>query len=471
MKPSLATLALLVSLTLASSSAHAATTVAGCPTGYTCVRTVQTTAPVCPTGYVCTLKSSTTGTQNTANTGTTASTYVPGSYTNLILRPQEQTLTPAQIQAAAQAQGLTLTVAQAQALIRSQTVASSSTTSSGQQMTAASQAGNTSLATTTATTSYIVSSNTGRVSTGTPDPFVAQGTYGSYAAAVNGLTIINPIFGVATSPGQSLTPRCASNQYWDSYGSGGSGCYNQQFTSPSFNSLIPNTTVTQIVSDPYCPSVRVNQYGVFSDRKNYACVMGEASRVSSYTNPFMTIANIFGVVYSPDISYLGYKGNAADKPVRSSNLCLSAVSLEKAKQMDTASSTPGNYFRTSRLLVLGSLGLDRLEQSLLYMENQHKGYWWNGKLAYATTGMTPNDGSVSGNLPTATDYPYSTSDWNDPRFQSLVQNIQFDRNFGIQNSMVSICLDANYKSNFPLWASHFSSLMLSNKAKGLWPTQ
>ncbi len=82
MKKFIATIALLVSLTLVGSSAHAATTVPGCPVGYKCTPIAQTTAPVCPTGYVCTLKSSTTGTENAANTGNAATSYVPGSYYN-----------------------------------------------------------------------------------------------------------------------------------------------------------------------------------------------------------------------------------------------------------------------------------------------------------------------------------------------------------------------------------------------------
>ena len=51
MKKFIATIALLVSLTLVGSSAHAANTVAGCPQGYVCTRTVETVAPVvCPLG-------------------------------------------------------------------------------------------------------------------------------------------------------------------------------------------------------------------------------------------------------------------------------------------------------------------------------------------------------------------------------------------------------------------------------------
>ncbi|MEI7463059.1 MAG: hypothetical protein WCK03_01520 [Candidatus Taylorbacteria bacterium] len=85
MKKTIATIALLFSLTLAGSSAHAATTVPGCPVGYNCIPIVQTTAPVCPQGYTCTLNSSTSGTENAGNTGTAASTYVPGSFYNSYL--------------------------------------------------------------------------------------------------------------------------------------------------------------------------------------------------------------------------------------------------------------------------------------------------------------------------------------------------------------------------------------------------
>ena len=85
MKQSIATLALLFSLTLATSSAHAANTVPGCPQGYNCIPIVQTAAIVCPTGYRCILNSSTSGTENAANTGTAATSYVPGSYYNSYL--------------------------------------------------------------------------------------------------------------------------------------------------------------------------------------------------------------------------------------------------------------------------------------------------------------------------------------------------------------------------------------------------
>ncbi|MEI7463574.1 MAG: hypothetical protein WCK03_04250, partial [Candidatus Taylorbacteria bacterium] len=98
MKKFIATIVLLISLTLAGSSAHAASMVAGCPVGYNCIPIVQTTAPVCPQGYTC---------RPISNTTSSAGSYVPGSYYNSYFGGvNNNTTAGAQPQAQAQAQPL-----------------------------------------------------------------------------------------------------------------------------------------------------------------------------------------------------------------------------------------------------------------------------------------------------------------------------------------------------------------------------
>jgi hypothetical protein len=454
---SLTTTALILTAVVIFSAVSTPTTAQAaivCPTGYTCVPKTQTEAVVCPAGYVCTPKSETTSLSRPTTT------YRPGSYTNLILRPQEQTLTPAQIQVATQAQA----------------VASTTATSSGQQLTAAQiqalqqmQTATETIGTTSATANTVVtgsrSIDSGRISSGVVDPFVHQWTYGSGILEIAGVAIYNPVGGVATVAGQPLTPRCAANQYYDYAGSGGSGCYAQQMVSPALNSIVKSTTVSEIVQDPYCSNARVGIYGYIYEKEYSTCVMGEASRVSSYVNPYMSIVNIFGVVVGQSTP-----ADRTAKTIPSTNLCKTAVSLKEAKQMDaasSASSTQSKYFTLSRLLASGRLTLDMIEQRNIYMVTGHNGYYWNGKNAYQATGVFPNDGSLQAGIVKTTDHPYDISDWSNPKFQSFIQNMQFDA-LGVT---VNICLDDNYKSNFPMWSSHLSALMAHSKAAGLWPTQ
>ena len=415
-----------------------------CPAGMTCTRATPAATPaVCPLGYVC---------QPQTGTASTVPTYVPGS-----LYSPGSAYTPGSLANSAsgnQNAGLpagSMTAAQYQALLQTQGQAASTTTPN-----AAANVG----AGAVANVSSSGSIDSGRVSTGVADPWVqAPGHETNADGSLVPGSVVNThygnMYGVASNAGGKLVPRCGTNQYWDEYGSGGAGCYNMQVTSPAFNTLIPSTTLPpQMINDPYCPSVRVNYHGVFSDRNNYACAMGEASKTANYVNPFMSIINITGVATSP-IIFTG----STPVTIKPTNLCQTAITLAEAKQLDATGATSTKYFTTSRLVVLRPITMDELEYSLRYTDTNHQIYYWDGSKGSKIEG-SPADSIY---------IPYNVSDWNNPEFQALVKGIQFEWRPSYTN--VAICKDANYKSNFPLWASHFNAAMAHAKAQGLWPTQ
>jgi hypothetical protein len=366
-----------------------------CPTGMTCTRSL------CPVGYNCT--PNTVG--NTTSRPTTV--YRPGSYTNLILRPQEQTLTPAQIQAAAQAQGQTLTTAQIQALAQTQTVASTTaTTSLTSAATTVPTATNTTYTTDTPTavstpTAYLNKSS-GTVSDGTrPD-----GTP---------ILVIMPLGYTATSDSAPITSICGAGQFYDLYGDG--KCYMNTMTS------IYTTTATP-------PTAAVVNSSRTNNTKSKTAFIGNVNTLTSFV----------------------------------SNFCQSPITIANAISLQSLLTDMGmqsNFVTTSRLLVLSGnnglkLNLDYFETSLIRTKAANSGYWWDGSLAYGPTGT--NNGQIA---PTGTTYPYKQSDWTNPKFQATLRYLQ------LAPTTLDLCLDNNYVSNFPQWASNYESAMKKYRSQGI----
>ena len=277
-----------------------------------------------------------------------------------------------------------------------------------------------------------------------------------------------------------LVPTCGAGQYLDVYGGG--TCLAAPATPvPQIDSLSLSTTVVSASSDPYCPPLnttgnvvstsatgqRTVAHGVATLAYNSACIIGEASRVANYVNPWQSLANLAGfqsLTPSPSAGFL----SLFNISLKASNLCMYPVPLQNAKNLQSFLSYKGisnDFMNNSRLFVAGSyatdLSLSSLESYFTIQLGDHMEYYWNGSLT--TQGKLDQ-----GNYNSAINYaqipnfaPSPANDWTNPGFKALFQNYQ------LPSSYLMKCLDNNFVSNYPQWSSHFVSAMSKLRTQGL----
>jgi hypothetical protein len=283
----------------------------------------------------------------------------------------------------------------------------------------------------------------------------------------------------------SLVPRCASNQYYNLYGTKGDPTLNTCVTAPTptvsqiDNNLALTSATTSVSSDPYCPPIQgtdtcptniPNCKGTHPGtvlKINASCIVGEASRVTSYVNPWLTLDHLAGLMSIPTLSN-PFKG------LKPSNLCKTAVSLQMAKSLSQFSASKSsssdysgnNYSSNNNLLVaentpnpwapISQLSLLTLESETMIWMEDHLDYYWNGQLT--STGVMDFS-----HLSNAIRYYVNppANDWTNPGFKAIFHNYQ------LPSTYLYRCLDSNYVSNFPQWSSHFTSAMSALRAQGL----
>lgn len=299
--------------------------------------------------------------------------------------------------------------------------------------------------------------------------------------------------------GIKLVPRCAPNQYYNSYSayslysssSMGVGDDMNRTQETCITSPTPTTAqvddklnltsaIAGVSSDPYCPPITRNNSGTVdanhpatSQVYNISCINGEASRIANYVNPWQSLDNLFGqfrgYVYTSNyVSIVPFNsistGNSAK--IYSSNLCKDPVSLKTAYDLNQSGADQGKPvdYMSNSLLLVGSvaatpLHLSQIEWDLTIYIGKHPNYFWDGSMT--------TDGEISHGIiryDPAIRLPEKlppANDWTNPGFKALFHNYQLSPDYLMK------CLDNNYVSNFPEWSSHFTSAMSSARAKGL----
>ena len=483
----LTTLITLVTLVVYISTASAASP-AGCPTGYICTPTVPVAAVVCPVGYVCTPQSAASGSAATP-------TYVQGSFYRTYLSgagSRGATNTPATTYTNTNANGAT---------------------SSASSMT--------NMAASSSSTQAIVSGvNYGApfVSTKVSDglPLLSDGV-GNPALFAN---VGTPVGFTVQSVGSKLIPRCAAGQYWYDFGYTGAaylalnhkpngGCYTNPYPQVPivFNPGAKNGSTVTMVTDPYCNVTQSVANFIEGNASTTGCIIGEASRNSSYTNPWLTLSNLFGIkqsrpsvnkntlseyAYSSDHETNFGTNRITTAKLPGSNICKNIVSLQHAKVLSEQLKSQGvtnDYMSNSRLIVhpFEQISLYQLKDGIFRMQSStyhedplppgaddytglKKGqimkqtrifYRWDGVKLMTSTNLIDQSGHRWVDTPASTDMT-DVETWANPVFQSVFQNAQF------LPSWLSKCLDPDFKnSNFPQWASHFGAAMNYLKAQGV----
>ncbi len=463
MKQSIATLALLFSLTLATSSAHAANTVPGCPQGYNCIPIVQTAAIVCPTGYRCILNSSTSGTENAgnaANTGTAARTYVPGSYYNSYFGGLNSG-------AANNNAGASLGGNQSWSTLYASTTATSTTSYvySAPSATALSVGAQLDAIIARAPTTWT-----------TIDPFVQLGNI-TKSSAITPLT-----FGYyATDEGSHLKSMCGVNQFLNMlvkpY-----GCIDNFATNAPIvlNPAIPFDPNSEplsdyTVTDPYCSGVTAApnsgspimirdtssnnrdsspNYNSLVQKQN--CVVGEAYKNQPYINPWVTVNNLYGLVE------VSHQNQTTQKNTVGSNYCENSISLVDAKKRNDELLAGGIhsdlYTSNARLYAPFQFSLYDAEMYLRYVYapiGQNKGMylWWNG----AESNYVHSEDFIT---------IYKIGDIKNPEFLALFNSLQVGT-FKTGGVVLERCLDTGYISNLPAVAGHYQAEIMRAKSLGL----
>ena len=489
MKKTIALLTTLITLvTLAASiSTASAASPAGCPAGYICTPTVPVAAVVCPVGYVCTPQSAASGSAATP-------TYVQGSFYRTYL-------------SGAGSRGATNTSA----------TTYTNTNANGATSSASSM---TNVAASSSSTQAIVSGvNYGApfVSTKVSDglPLLSDGV-GNPALFAN---VGTPVGFTVQSVGSKLIPRCAAGQYWYDFGGLGSsylaltnkpngGCYTNPYPQVPivFNPGAKNDSGVTTVTDPYCNVTQSVANFIGGNASTTKCIIGEASRNSSYTNPWLTLSNLFGIkvstgVYKNTLSEYAYSSDhetdfgtnyITTAKLPGSNICKNIVSLQHAKVLSEQLKSQGvtnDYMSNSRLIVhpFEQISLYQLKDGIFRMQSSthtidpfpagvdgyqglKKGqsikevwvnYRWDGVKLMTSTNLHEKSGHRWVDTPASTDMT-DVETWANPVFQSVFQNAQFTPGW------LSKCLDPDFKnSNFPQWASHFGAAMNYLKAQGV----
>ena len=463
MKQSIATLALLFSLTLAGSSAHAATTVASCPAGYICTRTSEITPPVCPTGYVCRLNSSTSGTQNsanTANTGTAATSYVPGSYYNSYFG------------------GLNSGVA------NNNTIPNLGGNQSWSTLYASTTATSTAsyVYSTPGATAMSVGEQVNAIIARIPatwtatDPFVQLGNQNKSS------DIVASTFGYyATDKGQHLKSMCGANQFLNMlvkpYGCIDNFATNAPIVLNPAVPFDPNSEPLSdyTVTDPYCSGVTAAtnsgspimirdtssnnrdsspNYNSLVQKQN--CVVGEAYKNQPYINPWVTVNNLYGLVK------VSHQNPTTQKNTVGSNYCENSISLVDAKKRNDELLAGGIhsdlYTSNARLYAPFQFSLYDAEMYLRYVYapiGQNKGMylWWNG----AESNYVHSEDFIT---------IYKIGDIKNPEFLALFNSLQVG---SLKTGVVVLerCLDTGYISNLPGVAGHYQAEIMRAKSLGL----
>ncbi len=461
MKQSIATLALLASLTLAGSYAHASNTVAGCPQGYVCTRTVETVAPICPTGYICRLNSSTSGTENAgnaANTGTAASTYVPGSYYNSYFGGLNSG--PPNNNAGASLGGN-----------QSWSTLYASTTA-------------------TSTTSYVYSTSTPTaLSVGAQlDAIIARApttwtttsavVYPSTARGAGG----NIYAYYSPAAGQQVKSACGPGRFYNQLTTP-YGCIDNFATNAPIvlNPAIPFDATGEpvgsyTITDPYCPGV-IAREGIGSSQsrpilstatgpisqtaakanegiidpvllQKQACIIGEAYKNQPYNNPWVTVNNLFGIV---------------EVSSASTNFCKDSITLGEAKRRNEQQLSQGIhndlYTSNSRLYVPTqyAFSLNNFESYFAYADHPgtNQVYWWNGTLARLNQWDTKYVNF------------YKNSDVKNTEFLALLNSVQFEQTSASSVPILKRCMDPGYVSNLLPIIGHYQSELIHDKKMGL----